>query len=245
MKMTTKEEVIEAIILKKTVYKENDCILHIYSREYGKISVMAKGIQKMSSKNARACQELMISEMTLHVKKGISTLLRATPVDYLRHIRESLDSEIIANYIVEYFYRYAEENQPIEKEYEQLSLSLKALDQGYDPLLIYLLFNVFILENNGVSLDVDGCVKCGSTHVVSISLQDGGFLCEKHLEQHPVYDVKVLKAFRHIHKIPLQSIDQIHIDEETCHQLIPIIEGFVEEYTGIALKTSKFIRQIV
>ena len=28
MKMTTNEEVVEGIILKKTVYKENDMILH-------------------------------------------------------------------------------------------------------------------------------------------------------------------------------------------------------------------------
>ena len=35
MKMTIHEEVVEAVILKKTPYKENDMILHIYSHEYG------------------------------------------------------------------------------------------------------------------------------------------------------------------------------------------------------------------
>ena len=49
MKMTIHEEVVEAVILKKTPYKENDMILHIYSHEYRKMSVMARmpvGVKK-------------------------------------------------------------------------------------------------------------------------------------------------------------------------------------------------------
>ena len=74
MKMTTNEEVVEGIILKKTVYKENDMILHIYTKEYGKIGIIARGIRKITSKNARACQEMMISEMSINLKKGLSSL---------------------------------------------------------------------------------------------------------------------------------------------------------------------------
>lgn len=245
MKTTINEEIIEGIILKKTPYKENDCILHVYTREYGKIGIHARGVRKMTSKNARACQDLMMSELTIHLKKGLSSLIKATPMNYFRHIKENIESEIIANYIMEYYYRYVEDNQPIEGEYDQLYLSLKALDMGYYPLLVYLLFNVFILDHNGVSIDVEGCVLCGSSQVVSISLEDGGFLCAQHLKNHKIYDVEVLKAFRHIHKIPIQHIDQIRIDENTFKQLVPLMEGLIEEYTGISLKTTKFVRQIV
>ena len=120
MKMTTNEEVVEGIILKKTVYKENDMILHIYTKEYGKIGIIARGIRKITSKNARACQEMLISEMSINLKKGLSSLMKATPVDYLRHIKENLDSEIVANYVLEYFYRYLEDNNPNQDEYDIL-----------------------------------------------------------------------------------------------------------------------------
>lgn len=245
MKTTIHEEIVEGIILKRTSYKENDCILHVYTKKYGKIGIHARGVRKMTSKNARACQDIMMSELTIHLKKGLSSLIKATPVDYFRHIKENLESEIVANYVLEYYYRYVEDNQPIEGEFEQLYLSLKALDMGYYPLLVYLLFNVFILEHNGVSLDVEGCVLCDSSQVVSISLEDGGFLCAQHLKNHQIYGVEVLKAFRHIYKIPIQHIDLIHIDEKIYQQLVPLMEEFVEEYTGVSLKTAKFIRQIV
>ena len=245
MKMTIHEEVVEAVILKKTPYKENDMILHVYTREYGKISVMARGIRKMTSKNARGCQEMMLSELTIHLKKGLSTLMKAIPVNYFRHIEENLESEIVGQYILEYFYRYVEDNQPLEKEYEMLYETLHALDVGYMPLLVYLLFNVFILDHNGVSLDVEGCVFCGSTQVVSISLEDGGFVCHKHIGSHPPYSQEVLKAFRHIHKIPIQAIDHLHVSSSVISILVPLMETLIEEYTGIQLKTSRFIHQIV
>lgn len=245
MKMTIHEEVVEAVILKKTPYKENDMILHIYSHEYGKMSVMARGIRKMTSKNARGCQEMMLSELTIALKKGMSTLIKATPLDYFRHIEENLESEIVGQYILEYFYRYVEDNQPLEKEYRMLYEALHALDLGYPPLLVYLLFNVFILEHNGVSLDVDGCVLCGSPQVVSISLEDGGFLCSKHIGHHQSYSQDILKAFRHIHKIPITAIDHLHISSSAIQVLVLLMESLIEEYTGIQLKTSRFIHQIV
>lgn len=245
MKTTIHEEVVEAIILKKTPYKENDMILHVYTYEYGKMSVLARGIRKVTSKNARACQDMMLSELTIHLKKGLSTLIKATPLDYFRHIKENLESEIVGNYVLEYYYRYVEENQPLEKEYQMLYGALHALDIGYLPLIVYLVFDVFILEHNGVSLDVEGCVLCHSPQVVSISLEDGGFLCQQHLHQHQPYSKDVLKAFRHIHKIPITSIEHLHIPPEAMHVLVPLMEAFIEEYTGIQLKTSRFIHQIV
>ena len=86
MKMTTNEEVVEAIIIKTTAYKENDLILHVYTKEYGKIGILARGVKKLTSKNARACQPLMMSEMTIRLKKGLNTLIKATPMHYFRHI---------------------------------------------------------------------------------------------------------------------------------------------------------------
>lgn len=245
MTKMTIDEKIEAIILHRTAYKENDMILHVYTKEYGKIGVIAKGIMKMTSKNARACQSLMLSEMTIRVKKGLSSLVKATPCRYFRHIQEHIESEIVAQYVIEYYYRYVEENQPNEKEYQILYDALNALDVGYSPLLVYLLFNVFILDHNGVLLDVDGCVICGSTKVVSISIEDGGFVCLNHLNRHQAYDVSILKAFRHIHKIDFQNIDELHIDTSILKTLVKIMDEYVEEYTGVYLKTKTFIQQIV
>lgn len=245
MKTTINEVEVEAIILKKTDYKENDQILYIYTKEYGKLSVLAKGIKKITSKNARACQQLMISRLTIHLKKGMCLLLHASPINYLRHIREDLNRDIIGQYICEYYYRYIEDNQPILEEYDYLYQCFIYLEEGMNPLLVYLLFNVFILADNGVSIYVDGCVVCNSSKVVSISLKHGGFVCIDHLEHEKILDVEVLKAFRHLCKISIDKAKRLDISNEVILQIIPILDAFVEEYTGVHLKTSTFIKQLL
>lgn len=243
MKTTINEQSSECIVLKKNAYKENDCLVHMYSKEYGKISCVAKGIKKLTSKNARGCQELILSEMTLNVRKGLSSLIKATPIHYYRHIHEHLESEIVANYIVEYYYRYVAENEPDEEYYNQLYYSLKALDEGYSPMLVYLLFNIFILNVNGCMMEVDGCVICGNTKVVSLSLDDGGFLCKSHYKN-DIYNVNTLKAFRHLNKISIENIDTLHIEDIHIRELSPMIQSFIKDSLGIDLKSVYFIEQI-
>ena len=245
MKMTTNEVNVEGVVLKQSAYKENDMILHVYTKDYGKISFVAKGVKKLTSKNARAVSPMMVSEFSLNLKKGLSTLIKATPVHYLRHIKESIESEIIGNYILEYFYRYVEENDPDEDVYKQLIQSLEALDHGYSPFLVYCLFQVFILEHNGISVDVDGCVLCGSSRVVSISVGDGGFVCDQHNQNNVIYPKDLLKGFRHLHKLTIDNIDSLHIEESYLKEIMKIHETYINEYCGIVLKSSTFIKQIV
>lgn len=245
MKMTTNEVNVEGVVLKQIPYKDNDMILHVYTKDYGKLSFVAKGIRKLTSKNARASSPMMISEFSVNLKKGLSTLIKASPINYLRHIKESIESEIVGNYILEYFYRYVEENEPDEDVYKQLIKSLKALDYGYSPLLVYCLFQVFILNHNGISIDVDGCVVCGSLKVVSISVDEGGFVCEQHYKNNVIYPKEVLKAFRHLHKLTIDSIDSFNIEECYLKEITKIHDTYIDEYCGIVLKSSTFIKQIV
>ena len=245
MKMTTNEVNVEGVVLKQSDYKENDMILHVYTKDYGKISFIAKGVRKLTSKNARAVSPMMVSEFSLNLKKGLSSLIKATPIHYLRHIKESIESEIVGNYILEYFYRYVEENDPDEDVYKQLIKCLEALDHGYSPFLVYCLFQVFILEHNGISIDVDGCVLCGSSRVVSVSISEGGFVCEQHNQSNIIYPKELLKGFRHLHKLTIDNIDSLHIEESYLKEIMKIHETYIYEYCGIVLKSSTFIKQIV
>ena len=242
---TTTSEVVEGVILKKTPYKENDMILHVYTKDFGKIGILARGVRKMTSKNARAVQEMMISEFEISLKKGLSTLIKATPLHYLRHIKESIEYEIVGNYILEYYYRYIEENKPSYNDYQMLISSLKALDEGYSYLLVYIFFQVYILQSNGIDIEVDGCVKCGDSKVVSISIEDGGFVCASHFNHSKLYSKETLQAFRHFHKLTIHEIDQFHVSDDVLKEIISIHEYYIHEYAGISLKSLTFIKQIV
>lgn len=243
MKTTTNQERIEAIVLKNTPYKENDMIIHVYSLQLGKIGIHAKGVRKLTSKSAPGCLSLTRSYMDIILKKGMSSLIRSESINYYRRIKENIDSEIIANVILEYYYRYLDENVPSLEHFRFLSMSLEALNNGYSPLLIYLFFLVYVLKHEGIDLEVDSCVHCDETKVTSISL-DGGFVCPLHQGNLPSYDLEVLKAFRHIYKLDIDMIDKIHYSETTLKVLLPIFHYYIEEYAGIYFKSKVFIDKL-
>lgn len=244
--MTIKEEQIAAgFVLKSNVYKESDALIYIYTKEYGKISLVAKGIKKMKSKNASGCQTLSLSEFSFIPRVGLSTLIKASLINYYRHIKEDIVLEAYASYFCEFVYKHAEENDPDEELYNSLLTAINCLEEGYNYSLVYLLFNAMILRVTGSSLEVDECVYCGNKNSIkAISYTGGGFVCDNCVgEYDKICSKEILQAFRHINRFKLSDIDKIKIEEDTINQLIPIMEYYIDEFTGIIFKTRKFIKQ--
>ena len=86
-----KEEVVSlGIVLKTQSYKESDALVTVYFKDYGKMTLIARGVKKLKSKNAAACQSLTLSEFTFIPRNGLSTLIKASSVDFyrIRSLRE-------------------------------------------------------------------------------------------------------------------------------------------------------------
>ena len=56
------EENITGLVLKNKPYKENDMLLWIYTHDYGKLALIAKGVKKLKSKNAPSCQTIKFDQ---------------------------------------------------------------------------------------------------------------------------------------------------------------------------------------
>ena len=208
-----KEEVVSlGIVLKTHPYKESDSLVTVYFKDYGKMTLIARGVKKLKSKNASACQSLTLSEFTF----------------------------------MEFVLKNEEDNQPDLEIFDTLKKSLDALNHGYPYPLVYLLYNAFILKRCGMALQVDGCVRClRQDHIAGISLEDGGFVCHDCLSLHDKQLDKVtLKAFRHINKLTIDSIDQLKVPDESIDLLMEIMDYYVDEMTGILFKTKKMIQSL-
>ena len=239
------EESITGLVLKNKPYKENDMLVWVYTKDYGKMALIARGVKKLKSKNAPACQTITLSDFVFVPRTGLSTLIKASSIEYFRHIKEDIELEAYASYCVEFIYKYTKDNDPDDICYHNLLLALKYLNTGYDPRLVYLLFNAFILEITGSSLEVDQCVHCSrQDHIAGISIHGGGFVCQECIG---LYDrnltVDVLKGFRYINICKLENIDKLHLDKYVIDQLIDIMEAYIDEFTGLTFQSRKFIRQ--
>lgn len=246
MTIKNAEVVSKGIVLKSIPYKENDALITVYFQDYGKMTLIARGVKKLKSKNASAIQTMTCSEFTFVARKGLSLLIKASALNYYRYIKEDIFLEAYATCFLEFVLKNEADNQPDQEIYDYLQTSLAALDNGHSAKLVYLLFSAFMLKICGAPLQVDECSRCQKKdHIVAISLQDGGFVCERCLMLHDKrLDKKTLMAFRHINKYTIFQIDQVKIDEDIQDILIEIMDHYVDEFTGLFFGSRKFIRQL-
>lgn len=239
------EESIEGIVLKNKAYKENDLLVWIYTKDYGKLALIARGVKKLKSKNAPACQTISLADFTFVPRTGLSILIKGSLIEYFRHIKEDIELEAYASYCIEFIYKYTNDNEPNEECYQNLLLALQYLESGYDPKLVYLLFNAFILKITGSALEVDQCVHCSrQDHIIGISVHGGGFVCQECLGLYErQLPVEVLKGFRYINKCSLENIDKLKLKDTVIDELVVIMDAYIDEFTGLALQSRKFIRQ--
>lgn len=242
--MTINNVISNGIVLKSLPYKENDALLSVFTKEYGKVTLLAKGIKKIKSKNSPACQSLTKSEFTFIPRIGISTLIKATSIDYYMLIKKDIIKEAYASFILEFYYKNCTDNQPNIEEYNLINTYLTLLNSQEQSWLLYVLLISSLLELSGSKLCADGCVRCNSTQIHAISIKEGGFICTNCKSQYDhVYSNEFLKFFRLICKGGFNHFDKIVIDDIYEEDFVQLFEAFFEEFIGMYMKSKKFIEQ--
>ena len=110
----------EGIILKRTNYGEADRILTIFTKHYGKIRVMAKGVRKLSSRKAGSLELFNQSLLFLVKGKNMDLITEAGVVNLFKNWRKDLSKVALAYYFCELVDKLTPDNQPHPLVFELL-----------------------------------------------------------------------------------------------------------------------------
>ena len=238
----------EGIVIRRTDYGENNKIITIYSREWGKTGVMARGANKPKSRFSAITQLFYYGYFLVQKSSGLGSLSQAEPISSFRHIRENIMSTAYASYIVELLDKGTDDRKPNPFLFELLYQSLNAINEGYDPDVITMIFEMKMLPVLGIPPVLDSCASCGNTEgEFSFSIREGGFLCHrcKGKDQYSMpVNTQIVKLLRLFYYFDLSRLGNITLKDETKKQLKQLIEAYYEEYSGLQLKSKKFLRQM-
>ena len=81
---------VEAIILKRRNVGETDRILTVFSKEYGKLRVIAKGIRRITSRRAPHLEIFNRATLLLHKGKTLDIVTEADLLDGYQELRKKL-----------------------------------------------------------------------------------------------------------------------------------------------------------
>lgn len=127
---------------------EADRILTVFTLQKGKISVLAKGVRRITSRRAGNVELLNRVSMYLHQAKTFLILTEATSLDTYQKLKEDLTLSTYAFHIIELVDKLTAENQENRILYEHLVNVLQRLSRNPRQILVRA-FEAKILSNLG------------------------------------------------------------------------------------------------
>ncbi len=117
----------EGIILAKKNFSEADKIFVVYSKEHGRISLVAKGVRRPKSRKRGHLEVFNNVRMQAVIGKGLDLMTEAEVIEDFKEIRNSLKKVSLAYYFVEVIGRITHEHQQNEELYDLLLGYLRRL----------------------------------------------------------------------------------------------------------------------
>lgn len=142
------QQVTKAIVLARTNYGEADRILTVLTPDFGKLSLMAKGVRKVKSKLAGGIELFSVSQITFIRGRGeVATLVSSRLETHFASIVKDLARVQLGYEFLKLVNRNTEDNAE-SGYYELLAAALAALDDASVSLALVRLF----LEANLLAL---------------------------------------------------------------------------------------------
>jgi len=170
----------DAVVLRTYKSREYDRVVVLWTREHGKVRVIAKGVRKTTSRLGAALEALAYVRVDLVATRGDLYVARhVAHLEHLATLRSSYD-RINAGYaVVEVVDAIPSDDVADEAIFDLLVRVLLTLDQAaFEPALVPASFYLRLLALDGSEPVVDACVNCGRTEpLVSFDAAVGGTLC--------------------------------------------------------------------
>jgi len=118
----------KGIILKRTNLGEADRILTIYTKDFGKIKVVGKGVRKIKSKLAGNLELFCLDDLMIAEGKSLDIICGAVTEKCFFNLRNDLKATHTAYYLADVIDKLSDENEPHQEVYNLLDNLLEEIN---------------------------------------------------------------------------------------------------------------------
>ncbi|MBL7158778.1 MAG: DNA repair protein RecO [Candidatus Omnitrophica bacterium] len=239
-------------ILKKRELRETSLVLIIYTRDFGKIRTVVKGVRSPENLFRSSYELFALDEVVFYEKKkkDFFTLSQCELVDFFPRIRADFERLLYALYFIETLDAVTVFDDANKALYELLQNSLSLLSTKASAKRTARIFEVRLLNILGFMPTVNACAGCGSRIANSsgrFSFSLGGVLCKGCFEKDRRASSITAGTINFISKIlelPHEKATRIKVSNAVGRELERILKNFLRYHMDTKSKTLNFIEKI-
>lgn len=234
---------IEGIIIHETPFKETSKILKVITKEYGVITLLAKGAKRLKS-NLRSTTTLIHANFNIIYKKDkLSILTEVNPINNFKNIKKDIKKISYTSYILELTEQTLKQNND-KNIYNLLVSALNKIEENYNEQIITNIIELKYLYYLGVMPVLDSCVGCQSKTIATLSPHQGGYVCRNCMTNDKIVTEKTIKLIRLLYYVDINKISKIEVNNNIIEEINDFIKTYYEMHTGLYLKSKQIIKQL-
>ena len=204
----------EGLSLKRADFGEADRVLTVLTDRYGKISVIARGVRKITSRRAGNIE--LLNRVKLHLFKAKSyTLTEAESIETFKKIKENLILSTTAFHIIELVNRLVPEDQKNPQIYNLTLTALTLLEKNPRQIFIRA-FEVKLLN----------------------------YLGFWSLRELPQANTETLEILSKLEEGSFMEIAKIELSSEQAAILEQVLRNYLEKVLESSLKSASVLRDL-
>ena len=242
-----------ALVLRRRDYQDADRILTVFTPNYGKIDLIAKGARKTTSRKAGHLELFGHTSLLVAQARTWDIVTEAVTVASFGGIRVDLEKISQASYLCELidcFTESGDDNLPL---WDLILFALEQLDQQsniQEANLLLRWFELHLLTHAGFEPQLFSCLACDEElqPVTNyINLLEGGVLCPtcgQYRRDVEAIEADVLKVMRFLQSRSWQAVRQVNVREHILRRVNNLIYRYLLTVLERQLKSVDFIRQL-
>jgi len=220
-------------VLKTIDFGETDRILTLLTRHFGKVSVVAKGIRKPTSRLAGHAEPL--THATYQLARG-------------RNLDVLTGAESRALYRAD---RFALERSPSAPLFDIVESALRHLAAGYPPALVCRWFDLQLLDRTGFRPELGRCVQCARPAAETTNawiVDAGGLVCATcapgDTDGPRALSVRALKSLRYLLVSNFEGASLLRVDEPLATELERHLRSFLQNVLDRDIHAARLLDEL-
>lgn len=238
---------MEQIITQGIVLRASDCgdkdkIVSIYTRDYGRISAILKGVKKLTAKMKFASQPFCYAQFRLVGRPELMTVAGASEIESFFDITQNYNQMVCGSALLEMTECISVLGEANPLLFDSLVKSLKTLvNTDTDPDIVLMRFALGVFKISGYAMNLKTCHNCGKSlndDMIVYDLDSGEFNCFKcPVPRYIPISARTLEVMQDISRLEIDKMEDVVLIDNEAKEFRQIVKANFEIRFGYRLRS--------